>query len=220
MLFSAEKDPEHYIHKYFPIMRLIIEKYNPDWKKQFEELRQELEELTATVHTDIQHIGSTSVEGLSAKPVIDIIIGVNSEDDLDKIPLLLAGKQYVYYEKYNEDMPYRRFFVKLKAKPSEWSFPEQINKGDEIPEKLHDHYLRMAHIHVIPVGSEHWLRHIAFRDYLRTHPAALTEYQKLKEELGKKEWKDGNEYNDAKNDFIQDEEQKAIRWYKDNKSRN
>ena len=99
-------------------------------------------------------------------------------------------------------------------------FPEQINKGDEIPEKLHDHDLRMAHIHVIPVGSEHWLRHIAFRDYLRTHPTVLTEYQKLKEELGKKEWKDGNEYNDAKNDFIQDEEQKAIRWYKDNKSRN
>ena len=77
-------------------------------------------------------------------------------------------------------------FCKAKTKPSEWSFPEQINKGDEIPEKLHDHDLRLAHIHVIPVGSEHWLRHIAFRDYLRTHPAVLTEYQKLKEELGKK----------------------------------
>lgn len=54
-------------------------------------------------------------------------------------------------------------FCKAKTKPSEWSFPEQINKGDEIPEKLHDHDLRLAHIHVIPVGSEHWLRHIAFR---------------------------------------------------------
>lgn len=84
--------------------------------------------MTVLVDTDIQHIGSTSVEGLSAKPVIDIMIGVNSEKDLDKIPPLLAGRQYVYYEKYNEDMPYRRFFVKLKAKPSEWSFPEQINK--------------------------------------------------------------------------------------------
>ncbi|HAY3501179.1 GrpB family protein [Elizabethkingia anophelis] len=196
-------------------MHLTIEKYNPDWKKRFEELKKELKELTVLVDTDIQHIGSTSVEGLSAKPVIDIMIGVNSEKDLDKIPHLLAGRQYIYYEKYNEDMPYRRFFVKLKAKPSEWSFPEQINKNDEIPEKLHDHSLRLAHIHVIPTDSEHWLRHIAFRNYLRTHPAVLNEYQKLKEELGKKEWKDGNEYNEAKNDFIQNEEQKAIRWYKE-----
>ena len=90
MQFSAEK--KHYIHKYSPIMHLTIEKYNPDWKKQFEELKQELEKLTASVYTNIQHIGSTSVEGLSAKPVIDIMIGVNSEQDLDKIPPLLAGR--------------------------------------------------------------------------------------------------------------------------------
>lgn len=90
-------------------MHLTIEKYNPDWKKRFEELKKELKELTVLVDTDIQHIGSTSVEGLSAKPVIDIMIGVNSEKDLDKIPHLLAGRQYIYYEKYNEDMPYRRF---------------------------------------------------------------------------------------------------------------
>ncbi|KUY17784.1 hypothetical protein BAZ12_00325 [Elizabethkingia miricola] len=196
-------------------MHLTIEKYNPDWKKQFEELKQELEKLTASVYTNIQHIGSTSVEGLSAKPVIDIMIGVNSEQDLDKIPPLLAGRQYVYYEKYNEDMPYRRFFVKLKENPSKWFFPEQINKDDEIPEKLHDHSLRLAHIHVIPTDSEHWLRHIAFRDYLKTYPDVKAEYQKLKEELGKKEWEDGNEYNEAKNDFIQSEEQKAVRWYKE-----
>ncbi|KUG12558.1 hypothetical protein BEI02_02555 [Elizabethkingia sp. HvH-WGS333] len=196
-------------------MHLTIEKYNPDWKKQFEELKQELEKLTASVYTNIQHIGSTSVEGLSAKPVIDIMIGVNSEQDLDKIPPLLAGRQYVYYEKYNEDMPYRRFFVKLKENPSKWLFPEQINKDDEIPEKLHDHSLRLAHIHVIPTDSEHWLRHIAFRDYLKTYPDVKAEYQKLKEELGKKEWEDGNEYNEAKNDFIQSEEQKAVRWYKE-----
>ncbi|WP_337085316.1 GrpB family protein [Elizabethkingia anophelis] len=196
-------------------MHLTIEKYNPDWKKQFEELKQELEKLTASVYANIQHIGSTSVEGLSAKPVIDIMIGVNSEQDLDKIPPLLAGRQYIYYEKYNEDMPYRRFFVKLKENPSKWLFPEQINKDDEIPEKLHDHSLRLAHIHVIPTDSEHWLRHIAFRDYLKMYPDVKAEYQKLKEELGKKEWEDGNEYNEAKNDFIQSEEQKAVRWYKE-----
>ncbi|WP_337059028.1 GrpB family protein, partial [Elizabethkingia meningoseptica] len=147
-------------------MKLTVEKYNPDWKKQFEILKKELEAATASIHTIIEHVGSTSVEGLSAKPVIDILVGIDAEEDLDKIPPMLKG--YVYYEKYNEDMPYRRYFVKLKDVPAAWSFPEHIKPGDEIPEKLHDHSLRVAHIHVIPVSSEHWIRHIAFRDYLRT----------------------------------------------------
>ena len=74
-------------------MHLTIEKYNPDWKKRFEELKKELKELTVLVDTDIQHIGSTSVEELTEKNIIDIIIGVNSEKDLDKIPPLLAARQ-------------------------------------------------------------------------------------------------------------------------------
>ncbi|AQX05353.1 hypothetical protein BAX97_14905 [Elizabethkingia meningoseptica] len=195
-------------------MKLTVEKYNPDWKKQFEILKKELEAATASIHTIIEHVGSTSVEGLSAKPVIDILVGIDAEEDLDKIPPMLKG--YVYYEKYNEDMPYRRYFVKLKDVPAAWSFPEHIKSGDIIPERLHDHSLRVAHIHVIPVSSEHWIRHIAFRDYLRTHPEVRAEYQRLKEELAMRNWKDGNEYNAAKNDFIQAEEQKAVRWYQNN----
>lgn len=194
-------------------MKVTFEKYNPFWKKQFENIKKELENCIGFLHPEIEHIGSTSVENLSAKPVIDIMIGVKDEKELDKIPLLLAGRDYVYYETYNEDMSYRRFFIKLVASTQQLGFPEVFYSKEEIPERIHDHHLRIAHIHVIPTSSEHWTRHIAFRDYLRTHPEVKEEYQKLKEELSKKEWFDGNDYNQEKDPFIKREERNAIQWY-------
>ncbi|WP_333596920.1 GrpB family protein [Chryseobacterium flavum] len=194
-------------------MKIIFEKYNPDWRIQFESIQNELNGTIGFLNPQIEHIGSTSVEGLSAKPIIDIMIGVKDEKELDKVPSLLAGKEYIYYEKYNEDMPYRRFFIKLNTFPHSLGFPEIIGPGDVIPQKLHDHSLRIAHIHVIPVSSEHWLRHIAFRDYLRAHPEVRKEYQEIKEVLSKKEWIDGNDYNQGKDPFIKREEYNAVQWY-------
>lgn len=197
-------------------MKVTFEKYNPFWKTQFESIKNELEESIGFLNLKIEHIGSTSVEGLSAKPIIDIMIGVNEESVLNKIPLLLQGRDYVYYEKYNEDMPYRRFFIKLTDKPQNLGFPEIIYSEDEIPAELHNHNLRIAHIHTIPFSSEHWLRHIAFRDYLRSHPEIKKEYQQLKEKLSTMEWLDGNDYNEGKDPFIKREEQNAIQWYLNN----
>ncbi|AZA78064.1 GrpB family protein [Chryseobacterium sp. G0186] len=197
-------------------MKITFEKYNPLWKSQFESLKNELEKSIGFLHPRIEHIGSTSVEGLSAKPVIDMMIGVKDEVELDQIPSLLQGKDYVYYEKYNEEMPYRRFFIKLIDKPQNLGFPEIIHHDDQIPEGLHNHSLRVAHIHTIPTSSEHWLRHIAFRDYLRSHHEVKVEYQQLKEELSKREWLDGNDYNEGKDPFIKREERNAIQWYVNN----
>lgn len=197
-------------------MKVTFEEYNPIWKEQFESIKKELEKSIGFLQPEIEHIGSTSVEGLSAKPIIDMMIGVRNETELDQIPPLLLGKDYVYYEKYNEEMPYRRFFIKLTDKPQILGFPEIIHPGDEIPEELHNHQLRIAHIHTIPTSSEHWLRHLAFRDYLRSHPKVKEEYQQLKEKLSKREWIDGNDYNDGKDPFIKREEENAIRWYLNN----
>lgn len=197
-------------------MKVTFEKYNPLWKDQFESIKSELEKSIGFLHPKIEHIGSTSIEGLSAKPIIDIMIGVSDESELDLIPPLLQGKNYVYYENYNEDMPYRRFFIKLTDTPENLGIPETIHLGEEIPEKIHNHHIRVAHIHTIPVSSEHWLRHIAFRDYLRTHPETREEYQTLKEKLSTMEWVDGNDYNEAKDPFIKREEQNAVQWYLNN----
>lgn len=194
-------------------MILPFEPYNPQWDHQFTAVKKELEHSLQGLSATVEHIGSTSVAGLAAKPVIDILVGLDDETDLDQVPVLLKGKNYAYYEKYNEDMPYRRFFVLLKQSPVALGLPECILPGDDIPAKMQDHDLRIAHIHVIPAQSEHWLRHIAFRDYLRSHPDARKQYQALKEQLVKREWEDGNDYNDGKDAFIKAHERLAVAWY-------
>ncbi|MDR2283647.1 MAG: GrpB family protein [Sphingobacterium sp.] len=196
-------------------MKLPFESYNPAWKTTFEGLKEEIGQKLTEVSPRIEHIGSTSVEGLSAKPIIDIMVGLRQDSDLDLVPALLRSGKYVYYERYNEDMPYRRFFVRLTANVKELGLIEVIGTEDTIPEQMHDHDLRIAHIHVIPLDSEHWLRHIAFRDYLRVHPPVVQEYQTLKERLVQQEWKDGNDYNAGKDVFLKREEQNALKWYKE-----
>lgn len=195
-------------------MKIIVEQYNPLWKESFNQIKRDLSDTLILLNPQLEHIGSTAVEGLSAKPIIDILVGVDTMDELNIIPPLLMDKDYVYYENYNDDMPYRRFFVKLISPPRHLSLPLQIKPGDSIPGKLHDHSLRLAHIHVLQSNSVHWIRHIAFRDYLRTNPDIKAEYQQLKEELSKQEWKDGNDYNEGKDSFLKNEERKAIQWYK------
>ncbi len=185
-------------------MMLPFEPYNPIWKAKFNSIQQDLLTLLKPIDPRIDHIGSTAVEGLSA----------NKDSDLDLVPVLLNDKSYVYYEKYNEEMPYRRFFVALIDRPEILGVPAHIVRGDEIPERLHDHSLRIAHIHSIPRQSDHWLRHIAFRDYLRAHSEVRDNYQRIKEELVLREWKDGNDYNGAKDEFVKEYERKAIAWYK------
>jgi len=194
-------------------VKIIIEPYNPDWTKVFGRLKADLLQHIGFVRPRIDHIGSTSVQGLSAKPIIDILIGLEGEQDLDIIiqPLIKAG--YIYYEVYNLYMPYRRFFVKHQLAPLHLSLPVYIRQETEIPDPETEHRHRLAHIHAIPVGSGHWHRHIAFRDYLQNHPEVLQAYQLLKKSLSVFDWKDGNEYNEAKNDFIKREEQKAVDWY-------
>ena len=113
-------------------------------------------------------------------------------------------------------MPYRRFFVKYKINPKSLSIPGIITDKDILPANTDEHNNRLAHIHVLPYNSEHWIRHIAFRDYLRTHPIIKNQYQTLKEQLSNKEWHDGNECNEAKDKFLKTEENKAVRWYNNN----
>ncbi|SFD83179.1 GrpB protein [Paenibacillus catalpae] len=105
----------------------------------------------------IEHIGSTSVQGLSAKPIIDIALGVEELAQADAFiePLMRLGYEYVP----KADFPNRRFFRK-----GEW------RNGTH-------------HLHVYEAGSEEWQNQLLFRDYLKAHPHTLSEYDKLKREL-------------------------------------
>jgi Uncharacterized conserved protein len=195
-------------------MKIQVEKYNPRWKQDFEAVRDELNRLVGFLHPQIEHIGSTSVEGLSAKPIIDILVGLENEKELDEVILPLMNHDYIYYEKYNLYLPDRRFFVKHKVNPETLSLPNIFRENDDVPANTNEHNNRLAHIHVWPRNSEHWMRHIAFREYLKTHSEVRVEYQKLKEQLSRREWTDGNEYNEAKDLFIKTEERKAVDWYR------
>ena len=192
-------------------MKITIAPYNPEWKETFEKLKSDLQVALGGDQIRIDHIGSTSVQGLAAKPIIDILVGINNESLLDKTvhPLLNAG--YIYFELYNRYMPYRRLFIKTKH---DQAIGRSIRNEDEIDrQNLLMHENRQAHIHIFSKESVHWLRHIAFKEYLIAHDIIRQQYQQLKEMLGQKNWKDGNQYNLAKDEFIKYHEKQALAWF-------
>jgi GrpB-like predicted nucleotidyltransferase (UPF0157 family) len=129
----------------------------------------------------VEHIGSTSVPGLAAKPIIDMMPGLRRlEDGRHCIePLQELGYQYL----------------------GEYGIPERyyFNKG--VP--------RSHHVHMFEVGHEQWDRHLLFRDYLRAHPEALAAYAELKRELAERYRDDRDAYTDAKTEFVRRTEARA-----------
>jgi len=193
-------------------LKLEVEKYNLNWINQFYDLKNHLLMILESLNPIIEHIGSTSIQFLSAKPVIDIAVGVKNSSELDLTINPMIKNQFIYYEVYNKVMPERRLFVGLKDKKDFTKFKETYSHDDEIPHERLQKY-KLSHIHIWEFGSDEWKRHIAFRDYLKENAEIRKKYSHLKNKLCKKDWVDGNEYNDAKNDFIKRVESQAILWY-------
>ena len=192
-------------------MKIQLEKYNPDWINIYKGIENDLSYHLGFLNPVIEHIGSTSIYNLTAKPIIDILVGIPSQDQLDKIVKPLTSNDYIFYEKYNSIMPYRRFFVKLKTKPEKIFIPTMYSENEDVPNELNEY--KLAHIHILEYNSYHWIRHIAFREYLRKHLDIKNEYEQIKIHLSALDWEDSNKYNSAKNVFIKQTEQKAIEWY-------
>lgn len=151
-----------------------LEPYASEWKNEFEIEKEKLLFILNGNVIDIQHTGSTSIEGSYAKPVIDILIGVESLDNgKDLIPILIK-KGYIY--KFNV--------------PGEIYFKKQ-NNG-----------LTTHHIHIAPIGGQVWKNQIIFRDYLRLHPEKLQEYIELKQRLAMEFADNRDEYSKGKEEFI------------------
>ena len=197
-------------------MKIQLEKYNPDWINSFNNIKKDLWQQLKFFKPIIEHIGSTSIFGFTSKPIIDILVGIPKQDQLDEVIDPLINNDYIFFEKYNLVMPYRRYFIKLKTRPTNIFIPKVYYKNDEVPNELNDY--KFAHIHVLENNSHHWTRHIAFREYLKKHADIKNEYQKLKTQLSLLDWRDGNEYNSAKDGFIKQIERKAIEWYEKRES--
>jgi GrpB-like predicted nucleotidyltransferase (UPF0157 family) len=174
----------------------------------FEVERAKIATALATIQPAIEHIGSTSVPGLGAKPTIDIMIGVASATELDQTinPMIKAG--FTYNSRYEDEIPERRLFSLLEAKLLTVIIPQRVTKDDKLG-NIRDQFIPLANIHTVILDSPWWKRHIAFRDYLRTHPEAVEAYNNLKLNLAEQDWDDVNDYADAKTKFIRQIEQKA-----------
>ena len=193
-------------------MKIKISEFSKTWKDQFNLIELEIHSLFPDKEIFIEHIGSTAVEHLPAKPIIDIMIGIKTDYALDSIVNPLLERGYIYYEKYNLVMPNRRFFIKLRDQENKKLFQSVYALNDELPHELIND-LRLAQIHVWNHNSTDWKRHIAVRDYLRENKTIRLEYQQLKTKLGKLDWDNGIEYNKAKNNFISKLEQEALNYY-------
>ncbi|MBM7602638.1 GrpB-like predicted nucleotidyltransferase (UPF0157 family) [Metabacillus crassostreae] len=156
---------------------ITIEEYNSNWSKQFAEEKVKLIEILSDNIISIEHIGSTSVVGLAAKPIIDIAIGVNDLDVVDKFidPLKQIGYEFVYHREF----PERRFFRK-----GQW--------------RAGSH-----HLHIYQFESEQWNNQILFREYLINNPDVLMKYNQLKIDLARNFRFDRVSYTENKAPFIQ-----------------
>lgn len=193
-------------------MRVEIVKYNPEWVTIFNCLHLELNALLRDYDPVVEHIGSTSIPDLASKPIVDVLVGINGAENLDRVADALSRHDYVYYQKLNATMPYRRFFVKLKSKPSNIIVPKVYTERDVIPKEIAPY--KLANIHILETDSDQWIRHIAFREYLRNNPNIRQEYEELKIKLNTLDfWLDGPDYHAAKNTFIRQVEEEAMHWY-------
>jgi len=142
---------------------IVIAEYDPEWPRRFERERELiLATCDAAAFVQIEHVGSTAVPGLGAKPIIDIMPGLRSLDDAPPLIPLLASINYEYVPEYerpnasDDGMPHRRYFRKDVA-------------GE-----------RAFHMHMVETTSAFWRDHLMFRDFLRTSPEDLREYERVK----------------------------------------
>ena len=136
---------------------VVVVPYRAEWKDDFETIRQVLLPKIGDISLTIEHVGSTSVEGLSAKPIIDIDIVIKDYDVFPAIVERLAELGYLH--EGDLGIPQREAFDYR----GEMSLPRH-------------------HLYVCPSFSAELHRHIAFREYLRSHPDAVREYSRVKEE--------------------------------------
>lgn len=184
-------------------MHIQITPHNPYWKLTYEKEEQRI--LAALklvgIRTKIAHIGSTAVPGLAAKPTIDILLGLATETDLDTTIAVFQKLGYVYVSKYNDTMPFRRFFIKIKpVSPLEKWDKKEIGVNDLMP--LRQHYLRNFHVHIVHENTPFYHQHLAFRNHLRANAADRQAYEALKLHLAGLDWESESDYAKAKAEFI------------------
>jgi GrpB-like predicted nucleotidyltransferase (UPF0157 family) len=175
--------------------KIEIVLYDSRWPGIFEQERRHLLSCLPTeLIGRIEHFGSTAVPGISAKPIVDILVEVKSLAETRKriAPILEAkGYDYFWRPSWGDDTPpFYAWFIK------------RDRNGN-----------RTHHIHMVEKGFEHWER-LLFRDYLIEHPDVARQYSELKEKLSRLHRNNRVAYTDAKTKFIQTVTENAKQYYK------
>lgn len=136
--------------------KVIVLPYDVNWKMDFLAIKKEIESAIGDYIITVEHVGSTSVEGLSAKPCIDVDVVINDYSVFDSVVRGLAEIGYIH--EGNLGIKDREAF-------------KYLNKAD----------LQAHHLYVCPQQSKELMRHIAFRDFLRSNPEAAKKYGDVKE---------------------------------------
>jgi len=171
-------------------MKVKVVDYNPKWLQQYNIEQQLLLKKMGDVVISIHHIGSTSIPGMSAKAIIDILIEVSSLSRLDDKDETMLSLGYASHGEYG--IVGRRYYTK-----------GSLNRSHQI--------------HVFVRGDNNILRHIAFRDYIQAHPAIAKNYADLKIRLAIRFPDSIDDYCDGKNSFIKQFELEAVTWLKSEK---
>ena len=156
--------------------------YDSTWPLEFAAEAERIERACDRLPVRLEHIGSTSIAGLAAKPVIDILAGRPGDVPGDRY--VAALKQIGYEHKGAYGIPGRNYF--RKGAP------------------------RTHHVHMFSVSSEMWRDHLLFRDYLRAHPDIVREYETIKRELAVMYVQDKEQYTDAKGPFVRSIVRRAL----------
>jgi GrpB-like predicted nucleotidyltransferase (UPF0157 family) len=167
--------------------------YSPDWPRRFEAEAERLRTLLGDELIDVHHVGSTSVPGLAAKPVIDMLPVVRDITRVDELTTTLQSAGYKAWGEYG--LVGRRFFTK--------------DTGE----------YRTHNIHIYQAGHPDVERHLALAAYLRAHEAVRREYEALKREVYALHPADIAAYNTGKDAWIKALEPVAIAWYRESKQR-
>jgi GrpB-like predicted nucleotidyltransferase (UPF0157 family) len=153
------------------IAPVVLSEYDAGWPAKYEAEKDVIMSLIGENVSSIEHMGSTAVPGMLAKPEIDILIGIDSLNEAAALIPLLEEKQYLYYQRFEEFVPERRYFRK-----SNGIYP-------------------LVHIHMVELMSNFYKEHIAFRDALRSDAKLRERYAELKRILVKEGGGDRLKYN-------------------------
>ena len=167
--------------------KVQLKQYNPKWEELFKYESRLISSAISNLLVDIQHIGSTAIPNIVAKPIIDIAGAIDSLENIDKIIVPLYGIGYTY--RGEQGIPGRHLFV----------------KGGE--------GYRTHHFHIMQKDHYEWKKHILFREYMREHPQEAKQYSELKQKLFIKYGNDREKYTDSKSDFIENIIEKAKQKY-------